>query len=155
MAPPAPPPAQAQFHRFRLSEFQRSGTPSASPAGQCSRFRVTDFIPYPPASVPGADGQPPQQQQQPPPPQVNGAAPSAQGSASGSNSNASPRQAQPRQPQQQPAPGAGSYSVLHMDIEQPQPQHTSTLVASIGGRGILQKVPLKASPAQNVSPRPF
>lgn len=137
MAPTAPP-AQSQFHRFRLSEFQRVGTPSASPAGQCSRFRVSDFVPYGSAS---SDGQQTQ-------PQLNGASPAVSGPAN----TASPRTNQPIR--QQTIPGAGSYSVLHMDIEASPPQQTSDMVASTGGRGVLHKVPApKGSPAQfpNVS----
>ncbi|KAF8540009.1 hypothetical protein BDD12DRAFT_804892 [Trichophaea hybrida] len=125
MAPTAPPAPQSQFHRFRLSEFQRVGTPSASPAGQCSRFRVSDFVPYGSASSDGQQSQP----------HLNGASPAASGSG---GNTASPRTNQPRQ---QTIPGAGSYSVLHMDIEASPPQQTSDMVASTGGRGVLHKVP--------------
>ncbi|KAF8252401.1 hypothetical protein K440DRAFT_658200 [Wilcoxina mikolae CBS 423.85] len=138
MAPTAPPAPRSQFHRFRLSEFQRVETPSASPAGQCSRFRVSDFVPYGSASSDGQQAQP----------QLNGASPAA----SGSGNTASPRTNQPNR--QHTIPGAGSYSVLHMDIEASPPQQTSDMVASTGGRGVLHKVPApKGSSTQFPNPQ--
>lgn len=111
MGPPAQAtPPQSQFLRFRLNEFQRGGTPSASPAGQCSRFRVSDFVPSTFTQPAAADTPPP-----------------------------AAATAQARPPPRLPAQGGGSYSVLQMDIDS-TPQQTSTMVAINGGRGVLHKV---------------
>lgn len=41
-------PPQPQFGRFRVHDFQRTPVTrnGRAPAGQCSRFRVSDFVPY-------------------------------------------------------------------------------------------------------------
>ncbi|KAI5786836.1 hypothetical protein FPQ18DRAFT_74625 [Pyronema domesticum] len=139
MSPTAPPqPAQASFHRFRLSDFQRPGNPTSSPAGQCSRFRVSDFVPYGSTTSDAS----------------NQSGPQINGSHSISTSNTGTQRSN-HQNRQQNIPGAaGSYQVLHMDIEVSPPHHTSNQVAAAGGRGVLHKVPIQKVPAAQLQNHP-
>ncbi|CAZ81795.1 unnamed protein product [Tuber melanosporum] len=138
-----PTSAQAQFHRFRLSEFSRveSSPTSASPGGHCSRFRVTDFVPW--ASQ--ADPPPP-----PPPPPPGVAVNGGRSASDGSPSSAT-------------TPRPGSFSVMHMDVDNSGPQQTSSSVTAAAGstRGVLQKITVPSAQAQGlkqalpIHPRPL
>ncbi|KAI5799931.1 hypothetical protein EDC01DRAFT_628443 [Geopyxis carbonaria] len=124
MAPPATTASSSQYYRFRLGEFQRVGTPTTAPPGQCSRFRVSNFVPY------GAEAQ--------------NSSP-GQSVMNGVTVNSRPRSssAQSSSPQMEQTgnvslPGTGSFSVMHMDLDREVPQVTSNSVAATGGRGMLK-----------------
>lgn len=119
---PAQQPSQSPFHRFRLNDFQRVEPSSASnAAGQCSRFRVTDFVPWSesPATTP-----------QPTAP-TNGV----------STKSALPANAASPSTVVGGAQRSG-FLVMHMDVDSCAPQQTSTAVATAGsvgsGKGMLQ-----------------
>ncbi|RPB03208.1 hypothetical protein L873DRAFT_289323 [Choiromyces venosus 120613-1] len=122
--PSAPTSAQAQFH-----------------SGHCSRFRVTDFVPW--ASQ--ADPPPP-----PPPPPPGVAMNGGRSMSDGSPSSAT-------------TPRTGSFSVMHMDVDGSGPQQTSSSVAAAAGstRGVLQKITVPSAQAQGlkqalpIHPRPL
>ncbi|KAH8144831.1 uncharacterized protein LAJ45_11168 [Morchella importuna] len=139
--------AAAQFHRFRLTEFNRAENPSpaaspssaSAPAGQCSRFRVTDFVPSPWSDTPT-----PTTPAAMSPVMMNGRSANLNGAGGVNISTGAGGGSSPSGNARQ-----GSFSVMHMDMEGSGPQQTSTMVAAAAGsgRGVLQKVAV-ASPQQ-------
>lgn len=125
---PSHPPnnAAAQFHRFRLSPVNRDAPPptqTSAPAGQWSRFRVSDFVPSPWTSdTPSHTPTTPVAVS----PVMNGR---PQPAAAGSGSPVGTAR-------------QGSFSVMHMDVDGAGPQQTSSSVAAAAGsgRGVLQKI---------------